>query len=114
MNLLTDTEFYISLDIKEEIMNNFEDYQFTLKFIPENTEFIPLLHFSYHSIERYKNLEIKLQIQQQKEEFSVNSYFFLVEQIEFYKESEIQIGICRELAFNDLLNIYESYNSDVF
>lgn len=111
MNLLTPEEFYITAEIKAEIDSNTENYnEIVNHFFPEDMESIPFLAFAYYSLKDYPNLLDKLSYISSKEEFSVNSYYYLLFQAESYERSEVPKSIANELARKDLLDIYNSYN----
>ena len=110
MNLLTQEELYIIPEVQIQKEDSIENYNFLMDFIPDYTESIPLLHFAYHSLKNYPNLELKLDIQCSKDEFVINSYFFILERTEYYRDENLTPNISCELARQDLLNIYELYN----
>ncbi len=111
MNVLTTTEFYINEDVQNKVNRDKENYQELLdNFFPNDVESIPLLAFAYYSLDDYPNLLDKLNFMTTKAEFSVHSYYYLLQQVEDYMKEGIQPGVCNELAQKDLLEIYQAYN----
>lgn len=111
MNTLTTKEFYITENVKERVEKDRENYNEILNnFFPNDMEAIPLLAFAYHSIEEYPNLLDKLNYSESRDEFSINAYYYLLEQQDEHWGTGIDPIISSELARKDLLEVYKSYD----
>lgn len=108
--LLSNEEFYINKTIEEKVNSYKESYNNLLEIMIENITSVPLLNYTFYTIENYPNLHRKLLFQSSKEEFSINAYYYLLERISYYDDNITATSITTELAYEDINGLYENYN----
>jgi hypothetical protein len=76
--MLTTKQFYITENVHFEIMSNLDTYYFQLdKF--KNLEDNKLLKWVYEALRENSTLWLYLTIQGKREEFALNSYYYLLQ-----------------------------------
>lgn len=106
--MLTEEQFFITEQVKNEIENDFATYTSNLYLKPGQVSYFD---FAYYEIENYDKLNLILNSIDKKQEFLVNSYYFLLDQVKFYRSNDEQFNSATENAFKDLRDIYSNYNN---
>ncbi len=107
--MLTTEEFYITEQVKNEILEDKERYQALIEFmctVVENHH----IKFIKEEISKLENLHLMICLSEDKEEFYMNAYYYLINQISFYEDHDWALANATELARKDLLEIFEKYN----
>ncbi len=108
--MLTQEELYINEEIEVFVKENTSNVQF-LKSLIDTDDMTPDLHYCYYHIDRYKNLLGQLNIQEYRIDFAINAYHFHVNWQKEFKEQGLPSNTVKELANDEIKQLYESYNS---
>lgn len=107
--MLTEAQFYISPNVYETIQNEPEGYENLLVMMEPDDH--PNYDFAFYELENYPRLQLMLNMSESKKEFIANAYLFIEIQINFYQKQEVQYPIAREIAQQELTQIYNHYNA---
>lgn len=111
LNTLTQEEFLITNAVLDQIKNSPEMYDFHLN-IFKSLEMNVLLKWTYETLKTYKNLSLKLAFQERTQEFTVNSYYHLLQLATQYEDIDINWPSALELAKQTLIELYTKYNDE--
>lgn len=115
MYTLSQDDIFINEEVKNKIISNPEAYQENLNILQtleENPSVNPLMNYVYQIINNYDKLMIALGIIDQKEEFTINAYYFFISKIEYYEASGLQEAVAKEKAREDLLDVFNGYEKN--
>jgi hypothetical protein len=107
--MLTTEEFYITEEVKDEILQDKERYHALIELmctVVENHHII----FIKEEISKRENLHLMICLSEDKENFYMNAYYYLINQITFYEQNDLALPNATELANKDLIEIFEQYN----
>lgn len=114
MKLLKTDEFYITKKIEEIIKTRPGPYDDLVMILNNCISSVPLLQIASSTIEDFDNLKFKLEYQESKDEFTINAYYFLIEQQQYYIDEKINNHSATEIAIEDLRGLFESYNEPAY
>lgn len=106
--MLTKDQFFISQSVEELKKENPEGYFAALR-LGEGEH--PYYDFVSYELENYPRLELMLALEENRQEFVINAYFFIYIQSNFYRKNDVPTQSITELIFQDLKDIFSQYNS---
>lgn len=107
--MLTTEEFYITEEVKREVEKDREKYQCLIELLCQRVENHHII-FIREEISKLENLHLMICLSEEKENFYMNAYYYLINQITFYEQHDLALPNATELANKDLIEIFEKYN----
>lgn len=106
--MLSKDQFYITEAI-EKIRNEEPESYFRVLSLREGDH--PYYDFVAYELENYPRLELMLALEEKRDEFITNAYFFIYIQSNFYRKNDVPGQSITELVFQDVKDIFAHYNT---
>lgn len=107
--MLTQDQYWITEEIRQEALNNQIIYHYNLSLEEGDSA---ELDFIYYTLENYPRLLLKINMMEKHQEFAIHSYYYLLNQKEYYIKNGLRRSEAVEIAEQDLLEIYTVYNEE--
>ena len=105
--MLTKDQFYITSQIEKEIETDTNIFMFNMS-LTEGEH--PYYDFVSNELENFPRLLFMLNLIDKKQEFLINSLYFLYFQEKYYKRHGMPYYSICEFIFKDIIDVYYSYN----
>ena len=108
-NKLTFEEFVITDSVFNQIKNNPELYDFHLSLF-NNLEINPLLKWTYETLKNHQSLYKVLNIEEKTHQFTINSYYYLLQLASNNEDINITWSSSIEIAQETIIELFRNYD----
>ncbi len=107
-NKLTFEEFIIADSVFNQIKNNPDLYDFHLSLF-NNLGINPLLKWTYETLKNYQSLYKVLIFEKKTHQFTVNSYYYLLQSASNYEDINLSWSMSLEVAQEMIKELFRNY-----